>query len=602
MRQQALLKRRGGVPMLGGGSSSGSVGPGGLMNATSPQLPAHLGGRGPAPGMGQQQLPRLRGSIGAGASSGGPILGGGPPTYGGGGNGYGGGGGGGTPGFEMGPRTQGPIDAHPYGDTVAAVNSGSDYHGLDALDVANADKPKLTSWGADWNTFDAPKTSWGATRQASTPPPGRAKGGPVRAGEPYLVGEEGPELVVPEQSGRVIPNNHVNWTGTYDPNFAPSLPSSAPFGHVAPLPDGQNGLQAFDANGNVVGYSTGVQAPVVAASAPPPSAPPVSAPVMHGIETQDQYNARRLAMNPQQIDVGFTPRPALHAFADADALRGGGQSREEAQYARMQREVMREARGNPRMAAYLLAGKAAAAKDQRKAEFEKTKHDDQVTHWDSESRRKSNAAAGYADTGAGVGQPMSPTVAALRLQHEDANRETVNKREAERLGISQAQLAIQQAAEQRAGEKLQRDLNPQGSVLSIPGTNLGRAMINGQEAHNIPTLEQTRPQQTMPTFPNATVIPPQFKPMTTEKNPDPTGVKAVKDHLSAISAIQGLLKADKEDSPMDPARRKQLETWLKHHSDAYEQGLGIPAEAPAPVVAAPTKPAARIKALMQQGF
>lgn len=32
----------------------------------------------------------------------------------------------------------------------------------------------------------------------------RAKGGPVRAGQPYIVGEEGPELVVPAQSGTVL--------------------------------------------------------------------------------------------------------------------------------------------------------------------------------------------------------------------------------------------------------------------------------------------------------------------------------------------------------------------------------------------------------------
>jgi hypothetical protein len=32
----------------------------------------------------------------------------------------------------------------------------------------------------------------------------RATGGPVRAGEPYLVGEQGPELVVPSQSGTVL--------------------------------------------------------------------------------------------------------------------------------------------------------------------------------------------------------------------------------------------------------------------------------------------------------------------------------------------------------------------------------------------------------------
>ena len=34
----------------------------------------------------------------------------------------------------------------------------------------------------------------------------RAAGGPVYAGSPYLVGERGPEIIVPRQSGKVIPN------------------------------------------------------------------------------------------------------------------------------------------------------------------------------------------------------------------------------------------------------------------------------------------------------------------------------------------------------------------------------------------------------------
>jgi len=41
-------------------------------------------------------------------------------------------------------------------------------------------------------------------------PPGRAKGGPVRAGKPYLVGEEGPEIIVPKQSGTVVPNHAIS--------------------------------------------------------------------------------------------------------------------------------------------------------------------------------------------------------------------------------------------------------------------------------------------------------------------------------------------------------------------------------------------------------
>ena len=57
---------------------------------------------------------------------------------------------------------------------------------------------------------------------------GRAKGGPVSAGTPYLVGEQGPELVVPSGNGTVIPagktaammggNTTVNIYTNADPN------------------------------------------------------------------------------------------------------------------------------------------------------------------------------------------------------------------------------------------------------------------------------------------------------------------------------------------------------------------------------------------------
>ncbi len=38
-------------------------------------------------------------------------------------------------------------------------------------------------------------------------PEARAKGGPVMAGSPYIVGEVGPELFVPSSSGTIVPNN-----------------------------------------------------------------------------------------------------------------------------------------------------------------------------------------------------------------------------------------------------------------------------------------------------------------------------------------------------------------------------------------------------------
>lgn len=47
-------------------------------------------------------------------------------------------------------------------------------------------------------------------RHPSTKVNARAKGGPVRAGKPYLVGEEGPEIIVPKQSGTVVPNHAIS--------------------------------------------------------------------------------------------------------------------------------------------------------------------------------------------------------------------------------------------------------------------------------------------------------------------------------------------------------------------------------------------------------
>ncbi|KPL82660.1 hypothetical protein SE15_11220 [Thermanaerothrix daxensis] len=40
-----------------------------------------------------------------------------------------------------------------------------------------------------------------------SPPRGRALGGPVMAGIPYVVGEQGPELFIPESNGSIVPNS-----------------------------------------------------------------------------------------------------------------------------------------------------------------------------------------------------------------------------------------------------------------------------------------------------------------------------------------------------------------------------------------------------------
>lgn len=45
-------------------------------------------------------------------------------------------------------------------------------------------------------------------------PKGRAAGGPVSAGQPYMVGEMGPEMFVPRQSGTILPNVTNNYHST----------------------------------------------------------------------------------------------------------------------------------------------------------------------------------------------------------------------------------------------------------------------------------------------------------------------------------------------------------------------------------------------------
>jgi len=48
----------------------------------------------------------------------------------------------------------------------------------------------------------------------------RADGGPITAGTPYLVGERGPEIVVPKSSGTVLPNGTGTGTSvTINQNF-----------------------------------------------------------------------------------------------------------------------------------------------------------------------------------------------------------------------------------------------------------------------------------------------------------------------------------------------------------------------------------------------
>jgi hypothetical protein len=62
------------------------------------------------------------------------------------------------------------------------------------------------------------------TRTSGAPQPQpRAAGGPVNPGQPYLVGEQGPEVMVPQQPGQIVPNPQ-----TAGPNPMAPVPQQAP--------------------------------------------------------------------------------------------------------------------------------------------------------------------------------------------------------------------------------------------------------------------------------------------------------------------------------------------------------------------------------------
>ena len=54
----------------------------------------------------------------------------------------------------------------------------------------------------------------------------RQQGGPVQAGRPYVVGEAGPELIVPSRSGYVIPNSQLAGGG-FNPQFNLTVPDES---------------------------------------------------------------------------------------------------------------------------------------------------------------------------------------------------------------------------------------------------------------------------------------------------------------------------------------------------------------------------------------
>lgn len=112
--------------------------------------------------------------------------------------------------IETSPEQEAAIGAGPGG------GSGQRNYGGHSLawwqNPNNARKNGKWDWPGDGHGF-VHSRAFKESDWRGSGPPGKALGGPVRAGMPYIVGERGQELFVPEQNGRIVPNNRLGAGG-----------------------------------------------------------------------------------------------------------------------------------------------------------------------------------------------------------------------------------------------------------------------------------------------------------------------------------------------------------------------------------------------------
>lgn len=100
-----------------------------------------------------------------------------------------------------------------YIDLSADVVEATDDQTAAAKNLRDAQYDAAKATDAVREAEEALRLSRKEQRVAASGVPGRAFGGPVAGGRPYMVGERGPELFVPTSSGTIIPNNRVGGGG-----------------------------------------------------------------------------------------------------------------------------------------------------------------------------------------------------------------------------------------------------------------------------------------------------------------------------------------------------------------------------------------------------
>lgn len=101
-----------------------------------------------------------------------------------------------------------------FTDAVTGAKSFSDAVKDMARSVINSLIKMLVQYYITKPLFDAITGFIGGIGGGGSAPAGRAVGGPVSAGRPYIVGENGPELFVPSAGGQVVPNGRMGGGAT----------------------------------------------------------------------------------------------------------------------------------------------------------------------------------------------------------------------------------------------------------------------------------------------------------------------------------------------------------------------------------------------------
>ena len=129
-----------------------------------------------------------------------------------------------------------------------SANWAGQYSDMDVAQRGAA--PADTGWGQSFMEAQLnPSTSYDAST-GGTYNPYRQEGGPVQGGQSYVVGEQGPETFVPNQSGTIIPNfaTDINsfWNELFSPRpnmefeqanqQPPLMPRDSNIGGITPVP------------------------------------------------------------------------------------------------------------------------------------------------------------------------------------------------------------------------------------------------------------------------------------------------------------------------------------------------------------------------------